>query len=111
MAQKTITFQTNYNNKMNCRCFTHIDDAPAKGIPESVMNDTVFEIRTADNSHPPVKTKMVSLVRLPLWRVSDVLSYPSHGMDSVTFQEKMVIEKGLHADKEMAVYFYQKIEE
>lgn len=107
--QKVITFKTNYNNKLACQCFPHIDIAPAGGIPESKLNDTIIEIRTADNSHPPVKTKLINLIRLKLWQVSDALSYPSHGMDSTAFQEWMITHNDISFDKSMAVYFYQKI--
>lgn len=106
---KIITLKTNYNNKLHCKCFPHIDIAPAGGIPESKMNDTIIEIRTADNSHPPVKTKLINLLRLPLWQVSDVITYPSHGCDSTSFQEMMVLENNADFNKPMAVYFYEKV--
>lgn len=106
---KIITFKTNYNNKLDCKCFPHIDIAPNTGIPESKLSDTVIEIRTADNSHPPVKTKLVNLLRLPLWQVNDALTYPSHGCNSTSFQEMMVMENSADFDKQMAVYFYERI--
>lgn len=109
---KTITLKTNYNQKIGCDNFLHIDLAPAGGIPESKLNGTVIEIRTMDNSHPPVKTKLVNLVRLPLWKICDLISYPSHGMDSVSFQAWMVENnEKLNADSPLAVYFYQRIKE
>jgi hypothetical protein len=107
--QKVITFKTNYNNKLGCKVFPHIDVAPATGIPESKLEERIIEIRTADNSHPPVKTKLINLLRLPLWQVSDALTYPSHGMDSTAFQEMMILNNDITPDKPMAVYFYEKI--
>lgn len=108
--QKVITLKTNYNTKLDCKCFVHIDIAPAGGIPESKMDDTIIEIRTADNSHPPVKTKLVNLLRLPLWKISDAVTYPSHGMDSTAFQEMMILTSDhMSPDKAMAVYFYERI--
>jgi hypothetical protein len=108
---KTITFQTNYNNKLHCDCFTHIDVAPTAGIPGSKLEETVVEIRTADNTHPSVKTKLVDIIRLPLWRISDCLSYPSHGIDSADFQHMMITNnEKVNADTAMAVYFYKKIQ-
>lgn len=109
--QKTITLRTNYNNKLACSCFAHIDLAPAAGIPESTLNTTVFEIRTSDNSHPPVKAKLINLIRVPLWKVCDALSYPSHGMDSLSFQEWMLQNNNVDFEKQMAVYYYQRIEQ
>jgi hypothetical protein len=108
--QKVITFKTNYNNKLDCKCFPHIDIAPVGGIRESEMEETVFEIRTRDNSHPPVKTKLVNLLRLPLWQISDALTYPSHGVDSTTFQEMMVVDNQADFSKSMAVYFYERLQ-
>lgn len=109
MATKVITFRTNYNTKLDCKCFTHVDTAPPGGIPESQLDEMIFEIRTADNSHPPVKTKLVNLLRLPLWKVSDAITYPSHGMNSTDFQEMMVVSNNADFDKAMAVYFYERI--
>jgi hypothetical protein len=106
---KIITLKTNYNTKLECKCFVHIDIAPTDRIPESKLEETVIEIRTADNSHPPVKTKLVNLLRLPLWQVSDAITYPSHGMDSTTFQEMMVVDNNADFNKAMAVYFYERI--
>jgi hypothetical protein len=110
MPSKVITFKTNYNNKMDCKCFPHIDIAPVGGIPESKMEETVIEIRTADNSHAPVKTKLVNLLRLPLWQINDALTYPSHGVDSTTFQEMMVVDNHADFSKSMAVYFYERLQ-
>lgn len=107
--QKTITFKTNYNTKLECKCFVHIDIAPVGGITESKMSESIIEIRTADNSHPPVKTKLVNLLRLQLWQINDALTYPSHGMDSTAFQEMMVIDNQADFNKPMAVYFYERI--
>lgn len=108
---KTITFKTNYNNKLHCQCFTHIDIAPPGGIPESRMEDTVIEVKTADNSYPVIKTKLVNMIRLPLWKISDCLSFPSHGLDSVEFQTMMVgNNEKVNADTPMAVYFYCKLQ-
>jgi hypothetical protein len=106
---KIITFQTNYNNKMGCECFTHIDVAPASRIPESRLEDTTIEIRTADQSHPPVKAKLIDLIRIPLGGITDYLTYPSHGVDSRSFQDKMVTENQFTREKQMAVYFYKRI--
>lgn len=107
---KIINFKTNYNNKLDCRCFTHIDVASGNGITESQANNTVFEIHTVDKSHPPVKVKIIDIIRTPLWRICNALSYPSHGMESTAFQEMMILSsESMNMDKQMAVYFYEKI--
>jgi hypothetical protein len=73
------------------------------------MEETIIEIRTADHSHPPVKTKLVNLSRMALWQLSDALTFPSHGVDSTSFQEMMMINENADFNKQMAVYFYQRI--
>jgi hypothetical protein len=109
MTKKVLTLLTNYNNKLDCNCFLHLDDAPPFRIRESELENTEYEIRTADGSHQPIKAKLVNMARVQLWKVCDVLTFQSHGIDSITYQQNMIIEKSASPDKEMAVYFYQKI--
>jgi hypothetical protein len=107
MTPKTLFFQTNYNNKLACQCFIHIDVAPKVRIPESQL-ERPLEIRTADNSHPPIQAKIVDMLRLPLRDITSIFSWPSHGLDSLNFKLWMM-EKQTPADQEMAVYFYSKM--
>ncbi len=44
----------------------HIELAPAGGIGESVLEETIFEFRTQDHSHPGTKWKLIKSVRLEL---------------------------------------------
>lgn len=110
MEVKRIVLQTNYNGKLHCDTFTHIDVAPKGTITESIAENLVAEIYCKDNSHPPVKAKLVDLLRLPLHQLSMVLTWPSHGMtfpqylDWITARSPSIT---LHTP--MAIYFYQKI--
>ncbi len=109
ITQKTIYLQTNYNNKLACDYFIHIDLEPKTGIPESVLENTVFEIRTKDNSHPPVKFKLVDLTRCPLENLTSNVTYQSHGLDWFDFI-KWFMEKNSLMDyrARVAIYQYRK---
>lgn len=109
---KTIYFQTNYNNKMACNAFLHIDQAPRATIPESVLNETKIEIRTSDNSHPPVIVQLVDLIRLPLNKMPDGFTFPSHGCTALELYSELYKQlDGIDHEAKMAVYFYKKIVE
>ena len=108
---KTIYFKTNYNNKLATQAFLHIDVAPKDPIPESVIQNTQVEIRTADNSHPPVKAKLMDLLRLNLCDLAYIHTLPSHGLDTVPFIEKLMKENPeLKPTSPMAVYYYVRQE-
>jgi hypothetical protein len=108
---KTIYLPTNFNNKLACSCFIHVDEAPRSGIPESRLEETVIEIRTSDNSHPPVKTKLFDIIRLKLGDLPTSLTWQSHAVDAITFAEKLLTDKPkLNTSTPMAVYFYQRID-
>lgn len=108
---KTIYLKTNYNNKLACSGFVHIDVAPKEFISESKLAALDLEIRTADNSHPPVKVKLVDLLRVELFHLSSVMTYPSHGVDAFTFAEKLMKENSeLKTTSPMAVYYYVRQE-
>jgi hypothetical protein len=110
MATRISRLATNFNNKLSCPNFIHLDVAPPHGIPESVLNETVYEIVTEDDSHPPVKAKLVDLARIELGKVSDVITWQSHGMNTVEYFSYL-IEKGkdIGPDDKMAVYLFQQI--
>ncbi len=106
---KTIYLQTNYNNKFACKDFIHIDRAPKVGIPSRDLGALV-EIRTSDNSHPPVKKIIYSLIRFKLRETYDTLSITSHGMDAHEFVEWWKNQFGEGEETELAVYYYRHAE-
>lgn len=110
MATHISSFDTNFNNKMDCQAFIHIDVAPRHGLPESVLEKTVYEIRTKDASHAPVNAKLEDLIRLQLHEISDAFTWPSHGVRALDYFKMIINEKPeIRYDSLMAIYFFKKI--
>src|SRR5687767_62957 len=108
--QVKIQIPTNYNGKLSCNCFIHIDEAPRQGVPESKLKNTIVQIETADKSHPPVKAMVKDLIRIQLGAITTAISWSSHGMEWHQFIERKIAENPeLHYYSPMAVYFYQKV--
>src|SRR5688500_4171608 len=107
---KKISFQTNHNNKLASNCFLHIDHAPAGGVAETLMEKTEIEISTDDKTHPPVRVKLVDLCRQPLYQLSNISTFQSHGLDANAFQERFL---SLHPYATIitpiAIYYYKKL--
>jgi hypothetical protein len=108
---KTVNFRTNYNNKLACPYFIHLDIAPARGsVPESVLDNTLIVISTMDGSHAPVRTRLHDLSRFPLKDLHDNLVLLSHGMTKDKFLDLLLAKKGVTLDTELAVYYYHQVE-
>ena len=100
---------TNYNNKLSCDAFVHIDQAPQSSIPERLVKETIIEIYTKDSSHPPVKVKLMDICRISLAQVRDAFTYPSHGLDGYEYYKWYQKEHPeANSDTKLAVYFYKK---
>ena len=107
----TINFRTNYNHKLDCPYFLHIDLAPAPGsVPESLVEKTTIVIATMDGSHPPVRTKLIDLARFPLKNLSENFVLLSHGVTKNDFLNLLKEKKVVNDETEMAVYYYKKLE-
>ncbi len=107
MTTQKINFRTNYNNKLACPHFIHLDIAPRNPIPESKLDSTVIEIATTDQSHPPVQKKCVDLARVKFKDVSGIFFYVSHGMTRDQYLQLAAAEKKqITGDTEMAIYYY-----
>lgn len=107
---RTIYLQSNYNNKLACNCFLHIDLAPGNTIPESKFEKLEVEIRTSDNSHPPVLAKLKDILRLPLKDIAAVFTWPSHGLDRFSFISFLLQQNSrINNDTPMAIYYYEKL--
>lgn len=90
----------------------HISAAPLSGIGETALHRTVIEIHTADKSYPPTQWKLVDLCRLPLGKLQDCFTYPSHGLDFYDFYKQYkTVYPSSDAETPMAVYFYLKLQE
>lgn len=108
---KTITWDTNFNGKMACNRFVHIDRAPEKLPDARTVQAAVFKIQTADRSHDPVMAKIENIVVFRLGEVGNIHTWPSHGMDSSDFIHLLHVKKGVHRDTELAIYYYKKVEQ
>lgn len=107
---KTILFETNYNGKLACDRFVHIDLAPEKQVPMHVMEKTVIQIQVADQSHPPVHVKVDSIIPFRLGELSNIHTWPSHGMDNAQFLERQHLKKAINRETQFAVYYYRRVD-
>lgn len=107
---KKITIATNFNNKLNCERFIHIAEAPEKGIAEKQLRETVIEINTEDATHPPVKTRLVDLCRFPIYQLTNICTFQSHGMTTNEFVRWFEAKnRNTSPLTEIAIYYYEKI--
>lgn len=108
---RTITWATNFNNKMSCAAMVHIDLAPYKKPIRSELENTIIEIYTADQSHPPIKAVLFDMLFLKLKRVSCLMTLASHGLDEIEFVTYMFDRYPGKVDfnTEVAVYYYKKV--
>jgi hypothetical protein len=110
MTAHNLTIDTNFNNKMDCPHLIHIDLAPAKMIHESTLEKTVYNLKTIDDSHPPVAVKLKDIARMSLKNIPSAITWVSHGMDSYTFQIWYLnSKKNVSVESELAVYFFERI--
>lgn len=108
---KTINWLTNYNKKLACNCMVHIDLAPSQQIPDKVLQETLIEIRTVDESHPPTQWKLESIYTLQLHQLTSVSTLPSHGIESFEFAKWFISNnEGSNTQSKVAVYYYRKVE-
>ena len=107
---KTIFWKTNYNNKMACAAFVHIDLAPKQRPLRKTLEETSIEIYTEDNSHPPVKALLYDLLFMPFEQVSDYLAFASNGMTAMELANFMfeTHHPNFSWKTEVTVYFYRK---
>lgn len=110
MNTKTIFFRTNLNNKLHSATMIHLDKAPWASMPESVLANTIIEIRTQDNSYPPSRWVLDDLASAPFARMSKAITWQSHGMtvtDCLAYLRE--VHPDINGETPMAIYFYKKI--
>ena len=104
---KIITWETNWNNKLDNKAIIHLDYAPAMLISESAFPAKVT-VHTKDNSHTPVELELQYFIRglfKDFW--FDMVTMPSHGMNRNDFFYWWMKENPTFDDtKEIAIYFY-----
>jgi hypothetical protein len=106
---KTIVWDTNFNGKLDCNRFAHIDLAPEKMPTDKVLEDTVVQISVADKSHAPVEAKIAHIVPFRLAELTNLHTWFSHGMDTSEFINYQHIKKKVTADTMLALYYYKKV--
>lgn len=107
-----MRWDTNYNNKMDCNGFLHIDIAPRKRPSCSTILDKLqFKISTKDGSHVPILVELHNINYFPLKHLLDMFALASHGMTAVELCDFLFIKNHtwLTFDTEIAGYSYKKI--
>ena len=108
---KVVNWDTNFNNKMCNDAFVHIDLAPRQRPSRKVLDDSIIEICTNDNSHEPVRKRLYDLLFMPYQKVSCLLALCSHGMTDMQLANYMFDKHGpgFSWTTEICVYFYVPI--
>lgn len=110
MTPTTIYLQTNYNNKLDCPSFIHIDAAPRVKPKYAQMDNTIIEIRTKDDSHGPVQVKLEDIMLMKVKDLFCLITWPSHGMRSWEFTHWLMEQKPeLNMETPIAIYYYKKL--
>lgn len=105
---KTIIWDTNFNGKLACNRFLHIDLAPAKLPTLKELDENTFLIKVADASAPPVEVKVEAIIPFKITELSNIHTWPSHGMYSAEYIEMQHLKKPINKETEFAVYYYKK---
>lgn len=106
---KIILWPTNINQKLAANRFCHIDRAPGKMPTRQQMESTVIRIEVADKSHPPVTVQLQHVDTFRLAELTNLQTWPSHGMDTSEFILEEHLKNKITADTMLAVYYYKKI--
>lgn len=105
-TEKEITIETNFNKKLDCDRFIHIQPPWQNGITEHQP----IRIITRDGSHPPVSAVIFDSVKQKLCDLSATFIYLSHGIDPEEYHQVLKQKAPLiKPETEMAIYFYKKI--
>ena len=106
---KNITWDTNFNGKMGCGHFVHIDLAPQKMPSRKELEEARFTIHAKDQSHQPVQVQVEAIIPFRLAELSNIHSWPSHGVDAAQLIETMHLRNPVTKDTRIAVYYYKKV--
>lgn len=106
-----MLWDTNYNKKMSCDAFVHID-LKGKRIPHrSQLDNLIFRIATKDESHQPVLMTMYDIIFFQLKDLPDQMALPSHGITASELCNFLFIKNytWLTFETEIACYYYKKL--
>ncbi len=108
---KTVFWETNFNNKLACSAFIHIDLKPHSLPLRKELDESIIEIYTKDNSHPPVTAKLLDLMPASLHNIPGCFSIPSHGLTGQEFESWFFdhYSNRLQQSTDVCIYFYKKI--
>jgi hypothetical protein len=112
-TEKEMVWNTNYNGKMACDGFVHVDFKPGVMPSFESLEHIVFKISTKDGSHPSIKVKMVNIMAFELKRLTDQIAIPSHGITAMELASQLIDRNPnrINFETEFAIYFYKKINE
>lgn len=106
---REITFETNFNKKLDQENFIHISFAPVNPVSESALKE-VLVINVKDGSHEPVICQLVDLGRCQLIELRSVDTWLSYGLEANDFVDWWVQKyPSANACTEMGVYVYRKV--
>lgn len=108
---KTIVWDTNFNNKLLCNAFVHIDLPPRERPTRAALAEMLVEIRTADRSHPPVLVRITDLLIEETWLFGDSVTLPSHGMQAEEFHQWFLQTNRLRPDdnRKLCLWQYKRV--
>lgn len=93
---------------MHCNRFPHIDLAPQKMPTIKELEQAIFLIQTADKSHQPIQVTIESIIPLRLGELSNIHTWPSHGMDTSDFINWQHLKSPINKDTALAIYYYKR---
>lgn len=106
-----LFMDTNFNHKLDCDIFLHLDRPPKENIPFAELQKLEVIAKAKDGSHPGTKRKLVDIAYCSFGSIPNLVTYASHGMDKLEYylwlQRK---DPSVNSETKMAIYFYQKID-
>ena len=105
-----VRWKTNYNNKMDCPSFVHIDYAPENIPLRSDLDTTVIEISTEDGSHSPIFKRVYDMVIFTAEYLNDAFVFSSHGITAMELFKVMAEKRSSFTLKsKVCIYFYTEL--
>ena len=106
----SVKWKTNFNNKMDCPSFIHVDYAPEKVPLRCDLEATVIEISTEDNSHVPIIKKVFDMVIFTAEYLNDAFAFSSHGISCMELFKSMEERRSsFNLKSKVCIYFYTEL--
>src|SRR5687767_13276951 len=101
IQEREVKIPTNFNKKLDCDIFIHIQAPHRPGIAMA----SVFTVKTKDQSHAPVKARIIDSVHQPLRSLAATFTYLSHGISPEEFKSMILqADPKMNEDTILAVY-------